>query len=143
MINGPDGKKLSKRHGGTAGGTHRTWALPPAAMRNFLALLGWSPGGDREIMTLDEMIRLFSFAGIQQKAAIFDMTKLEWMNGQYLSMTPAEDLYPLVAPQLEQLGVDGNREAVLKAIAAVKTRSRTTLDVARQVAARLDAKHVV
>jgi len=48
-------------------------------------------------MTLDEMIKLFSFAGIQQKAAIFDMTKLEWMNGQYLSMTPAEELYPLVA----------------------------------------------
>src|SRR5256885_8693881 len=115
----------------------------PAAMRNFRALLGWSPGGDGEIMTLDEMIQLFSFAGIQQKAAIFDMTKLEWMNGQYLSMTPAEELYPLVAPQLEKLGVNGNREAVLKAIAAVKTRSRTTLDVARQVAARLDAKHVV
>jgi len=71
------------------------------------------------------------------------MTKLEWMNGQYLSMTPAEQLLPLVAPQLETLGVNGNKEAVLKAIAAVKTRSRTTLDVARQVAARLDAKHVV
>src|SRR5436309_13437171 len=71
------------------------------------------------------------------------MTKLEWMNGQYLSMTPAEGLYPLVAPQLEKLGVNGNREAVLKAIAAVKTRSRTTLDVARQVAARLDPKYVV
>src|SRR6266567_3769544 len=143
MIHGPDGKKLSKRHGAEAVGDYEHMGILPAAMRNFLALLGWSPGGDREIMTLDEMIRLFSFAGIQQKAAIFDMTKLEWMNGQYLSMTPAEDLYPLVAPQLEKLGVNGNREAVLKAIAAVKTRSRTTLDVARQVAARLDAKHVV
>src|SRR5437867_4527384 len=142
MINGPDGKKLSKRHGATAVGDYQHMGILPAAMRNFLALLGWSPGGDREIMTLDEMIHLFSFAGIQQKAAIFDMTKLEWMNGQYLSMTPAEDLYPLVAPQLEQLGVNGNKEAVLKAIAAVKTRSRTTLDVARQVAARLDPKHV-
>src|SRR6266702_90424 len=143
MINGPDGKKLSKRHGATAIGDYQHLGILPAAMRNFLALLGWSPGGDREIMTLDEMVRLFSFAGIQQKAAIFDMTKLEWMNGQYLSMTPAEDLYPLVAPQLAQLGVNGDKEAVLKAIAAVKTRSRTTLDVARQVAARLDAKHVV
>src|SRR5213082_3365791 len=142
MIHGPDGKKLSKRHGAEAVGDYEHMGILPAAMRNFLALLGWSPGGDREIMTLDEMIRLFSFAGIQQKAAIFDMTKLEWMNGQYLSMTPAEDLYPLVAPQLAQLGVNGNRDAVLKAIAAVKTRSRTTLDVARQVAARLDAKHV-
>src|SRR5213595_2563695 len=143
MIHGPDGKKLSKRHGATAVGDYQHMGILPAAMRNFLALLGWSPGGDREIMTLDEMIQLFSFAGIQQKAAIFDMTKLEWMNGQYLSMTPAEDLFPLVAPQLEKLGVNGNREAVLKAIAAVKTRSRTTLDVARQVAARLDAKHLV
>src|SRR5205807_781024 len=101
MINGPDGKKLSKRHGATEVGDYQHMRILPAAMRNFLALLGWSPGGDREIMTLDEMIRLFSFAGIQQKAAIFDMTKLEWMNGQYLSMTPVEDLYPLMAPQLE------------------------------------------
>src|SRR5216117_2417958 len=142
MINGSDGKKLSKRHGATAVGDYQHMGILPAAMRNFLALLGWSPGGDREIMTLDEMIQLFSFAGIQQKAAIFDMTKLEWMNGQYLSMTPAEELYPLIAPPLEKLGVNGKRDAVLKAITAVKTRSRTTLDVARQVAARLDPKHV-
>src|SRR5204862_6150393 len=133
----------SNRHGATTAGDSQRMGILPAAMRNFLALLGCSPGGARESMTLDEMIQLFSFAGIQQKAAIFDMTKLEWMNGQYLSMTPAEELYPLVAPQLEKLGVNGNREAVLKAIAAVKTRSRTTLDVARQVAARLDPKHVV
>src|SRR6059036_3183003 len=124
MITDPTARKLSKRHGATAVGDYQHMGILPAAMRNFLALLGWSPGGDREIMTLDEMIQLFSFAGIQQKAAIFDMTKLEWMNGQYLSMTPAEDLYPVVAPQLEKLGVNGNREAVLKAIAAVKTRSR-------------------
>ncbi|HYL22326.1 MAG TPA: glutamate--tRNA ligase [Gemmatimonadales bacterium] len=142
MINGPDGKKLSKRHGATAVGDYQHMGILPAAMRNFLALLGWSPGGDREIMTQEEMIQLFSFEGIQQKAAIFDMTKLEWMNGQYLSATPAEALYPLVAPQVEALGVNGNKEAVLKAIAAVKTRSRTTLDVARQVAVRLDAKHL-
>ena len=142
MINGPDGKKLSKRHGATAVGDYQHMGILPAAMRNFLALLGWSPGGDREIMTLDEMVRLFSFAGIQTKSAIFDMTKLEWMNGQYLSATPAEELYPLIAPQLEQLGLNGNKDAVLKAITAVKTRSRTTLDVARQVAVRLDAKYV-
>src|SRR5207302_1185396 len=112
-------------------------------MRNFLALLGWSPGGDREIMTLDDLIALFAFEGIQKKPAIFDMTKLEWMNGQYLSASSAEQLYPLVAPQLEQLNLDGTKDAVLRAIAAVKTRSRTTLDVAKQVAVRLDAKHVV
>src|SRR5438477_12579996 len=64
------------------------------------------------------------------------------MNGQYLSASSADELYPLVAPQLEQLGLNGNKEAVLKAIGAVKTRSRTTLDVAKQVAVRLDPKHV-
>ncbi|HEV8401042.1 MAG TPA: glutamate--tRNA ligase [Gemmatimonadales bacterium] len=142
MIHGPDGKKLSKRHGATAVGDYQHLGILPAALRNFLALLGWSPGGDREVMTREEMIELFSFEGIQKKPAIFDTTKLEWMNGQYLSMIAAEDLYALVAPQLTELGVDGKREAVLKAIAAVKTRSRTTLDVARQVAVRLDAKFV-
>ena len=143
MIHGPDGKKLSKRHGATAVGDYQHMGILPAAMRNFLALLGWSPGGDREIMTLDDMIALFAFEGIQKKPAIFDMTKLEWMNGQYLSASSAEQLYPLVAPQLEQLNLDGTKDAVLRAIAAVKTRSRTTLDVAKQVAVRLDAKHVV
>ena len=142
MINGPDGKKLSKRHGATAVGDYQHMGILAAAMRNFLALLGWSPGGDREIMTMEEMVRLFSFEGIQKKSAIFDMTKLEWMNGQYLSATPAEELYPLVAPQLAQLGLNGRKDAVLRAIAAVKTRSRTTLDVAKQVAVRLDAKFV-
>ena len=142
MINGPDGKKLSKRHGATAVGDYQTLGILPAAMRNFLALLGWSPGGDREIMTQDEMVQLFSFEGVQKKAAVFDMKKLEWMNGQYLSASSSEDLLPVVAPQLATLGLDGDRAAVLRAIGAVKTRSRTTLDVARQVAVRLDAKHV-
>jgi glutamyl-tRNA synthetase len=142
MINGPDGKKLSKRHSATAVGDYQHLGILPAALRNFLALLGWSPGGDKEIMALDEMMRLFTLEGILKKPAVFDMTKLEWMNGQYLSSATAEDLYPLVAPRLQELGLDGNREAVLRAIAAVKTRSRTTLDVARQVAVRLDAKYV-
>jgi len=88
------------------------------------------------------MVRLLSHESIRRKASVFDMTKLEWMNGQYLSMASAQDLYPLVAPQLEKLGLNGNQEAVFKAIAAVKTRSRTTLDVARQVAVRLEAKFV-
>ncbi|HSD33675.1 MAG TPA: glutamate--tRNA ligase [Gemmatimonadales bacterium] len=142
MINGPDGKKLSKRHGATAVGDYQNLGILPAAMRNFLALLGWSPGGDREIMTQDEMVRLFSFDGVQKKAAIFEIKKLEWMNGQYLSASSPEDLLPVVAPQLATLGLDGDRSAVLRAIGAVKTRSRTTIDVARQVAVRLDAKHV-
>src|SRR2546427_5578917 len=142
MIHGPDGKKLSKRHGATAVGDYQHLGILPEAMRNFLALLGWSPGGDREIMSMEELRTLFSLEGILKKPAVFDTTKLEWMNGQYLSAKTPEELYPLVKPELEKLGLNGNRDAVLKAIAAVKTRSRTTLDVARQVAVRLDPRFV-
>ena len=142
MIHGPDGKKLSKRHGATAVGDYQHLGILPEAMRNFLALLGWSPGGDREIMSKEELRNLFSLDGILKKPAVFDTTKLEWMNGQYLSAKSAEELYPLVQPELEQLGLDGDRAAIVRAIAAVKTRSRTTLDIARQVATRLDAKFV-
>src|SRR5881628_168198 len=142
MIHGPDGKKLSKRHGATAVGDYQHLGILPEAMRNFLALLGWSPGGDREIMSKEELRDLFSLDGILQKPAVFDTTKLEWMNGQYLTAKSAEELYPLVQPELAKLGVDGKKDAILKAIAVVKTRSRTTLDVARQVAVRLDGKFV-
>ena len=143
MINGPDGKKLSKRHGATAIGDYQHLGILPAAMRNFLALLGWSPGGDREIMTLAQMIDLFTLDGVQKKAAVFDTTKLEWMNGQYLSAIAPEELLPVIGPQLAALGVAAGREAVLRAVGAVKTRSRTTLDIARQVAVRLDGARVV
>ena len=143
MINGPDGKKLSKRHGATAVGDYQHLGILPAAMRNFLALLGWSPGGDREIMSQKEMTDLFSFEGIQSKAAVFDTTKLEWMNGQYLSALPPAELLPLVMPHLEKMGAAGGTpEAILRAIGAVKTRSRTILDVAKQTAVRLDGKFV-
>jgi glutamyl-tRNA synthetase len=142
MIHGPDGKKLSKRHGATAVGDYQHLGILPAAMRNFLALLGWSPGGDREIMSMEELRNLFALDGILKKPAVFDTTKLEWMNGQYLSAKSAEELFPLVQPELAKLGVNGNKDAILRAITAVKTRSRTTLDIARQVSVRLDGKFV-
>ena len=140
MIHGPDGKKLSKRHGATAVGDYQHLGILPEAMRNFLALLGWSPGGDREIMSKEELRNLFSLDGILKKPSVFDTTKLEWMNGQYLTAKSAEELYPLVQPELAKLGLNGTRDSTLRAITAVKTRSRTTLDVARQVAVRLDGK---
>ncbi len=142
MIHGPDGKKLSKRHGATAVGDYQHLGILPEAMRNFLALLGWSPGGDREIMSKEELLSFFSLDGILKKPAVFDTTKLEWMNGQYLTAKSAEELYPLVQSELARLGLNGARDSTLRAITAVKTRSRTTLDVARQVAVRLDERFV-
>jgi glutamyl-tRNA synthetase len=138
MILGPDGKKLSKRHGATAVGDYQDQGIFPAAMRNFLALLGWSPGGDREILPESEMIELFTLEGIQRKAAVFDTTKLEWMNGQYLSALPAAELLPAVRRELERTGMDAGGRNLVPLIDAVKTRSRTILHVAEQVAVRLD-----
>jgi glutamyl-tRNA synthetase len=142
MILGPDGKKLSKRHGATAVGDYRDQGIFPAAMRNFLALLGWSPGGDREIMPEAEMIRLFSLEGIQSKPAVFDVAKLEWMNGQYLSATAADDLLEPLKRQLSRLGAADAGRDLRPIIDAVKARSRTVTQLAEQVATRIDPSRV-
>ncbi len=141
MILGMDGKKLSKRHGATALGDYQHQGILPAAMRNFLALLGWSPGEDREIMTEEEMIALFSLEAIQKKPAIFDTDKLSWMNGQYLSRMPGEALAAPVARELERMGVHfGGVHLLPPYIDAVKSRARTILEIAERVAIRLDSR---
>ena len=140
MIHGKDGKKLSKRHGATAVGDYQQLGILPAAMRNFLALLGWSPGGDRELFfDIGELIQAFSLDGIQKKSAVFDTTKLEWMNGQHLTRTPGAEILRIIAPLLVQYGVDAthDRDRLSRIADVVKDRSRTTLDVARQVAVRV------
>ena len=84
MILGADGKKLSKRHGAAGVEEFREQGFLPEALVNFLALLGWSPGEDREKMTMEEMIRLFSLERIGPSPSRFDHEKLLWLNGQYL-----------------------------------------------------------
>jgi glutamyl-tRNA synthetase len=143
MILGSDGKKLSKRHGATAVGDYQKQGILPLAMWNFLALLGWSPGGDREILPEEEMIALFSLEGIQRKASVFDLAKLEWMNGQYLSLRPAAELEGPVRRHLDEMGVKLGSRRLEPLIDAVKARSRTLLDIAGQVAVRVDASRVV
>src|SRR5918911_770620 len=140
MIHGPDGKKLSKRHGATAVGDYQHLGILPDAMVNFLALLGWSPGNDIEIMSREEMVRLFSVDGLQKKAAIFDPKKLEWMNGQHLSRTPAAELERVVTPALVAAGLalpaelNADREWYLALIDLLKVRARTVDDIVRQAA---------
>jgi glutamyl-tRNA synthetase len=141
MILGTDGKKLSKRHGATAVGDYQDMGILPVAMRNFLALLGWSPGDDLEILPEDEMIRRFSLEAIQSKPAVFDPAKLEWMNSQYLSRIPAAELMDPVRRQLERLGVTTSR-ALEPVIDAAKARSRTVLQLAEQVAVRVDRTRI-
>lgn len=143
MILGTDGKKLSKRHGATAVGEYQHLGIWPEAMRNFLALLGWSPGGDVEILPQDELIRRFSLDGIQSKPAVFDPQKLEWMNGQYLSATDADAFVPEVARLLAAQGITADPARLRTVVAAAKTRSRTLIQLADQAAVRLDARRIV
>ncbi len=138
MIHGTDGKKLSKRHGATAVGDYQHLGLLPGAMLNFLALLGWSPGGDREVMTMEEMIMLFTPRGLQRKAAIFDPQKLDWMNGQHLSRIPLAELEPRVTVAMTSAGlVDENtiahrRDWYLSLLDLLRVRARTIDDIVRQ-----------
>jgi glutamyl-tRNA synthetase len=92
MILGSDGRRLSKRHGATAIGEYELQGILPDAMVNFLALLGWSPGNDDEILALPELIRRFDLPGINRKSAVFDPKKLEWMNGRYLAARSSAEL---------------------------------------------------
>jgi glutamyl-tRNA synthetase len=142
MILGADGKKLSKRHGATAVGDYQDMGILPVAMRNFLALLGWSPGDDLEILPEEEMIRRFSLDGIQSKPAVFDTAKLEWMNGQYLSALPAAELRAPVRRQLDRIGATVADPRLDALIDAVKARSRTIIQLAEQVAVRADRSRV-
>jgi len=138
MVHGTDGKKLSKRHGATAVADYQHEGILPTAMANFLALLGWSPGGDREIMTMREMVELFSPSGLQRKAAIFDPNKLEWMNGQHLSLIPLSELLPPVTTALVDSGLTTAEtlaqrpEWYASLIDLLRVRARTINDIVRQ-----------
>ena len=138
MIHGIDGKKLSKRHGATAVGDYQHLGILPSAMLNFLALLGWSPGNDIEVMSMQQMIDLFDPAGLQKKAAIFDPKKLEWMNGQHLNLIPSSELMARVVPAMEAAGLataselDARRDWFVALLELLKVRARTIDDIVRQ-----------
>jgi glutamyl-tRNA synthetase len=138
MIHGNDGKKLSKRHGATAVADYRHEGILPSAMANFLALLGWSPGGDREVMMLPEMTALFDLDGLLRKAAVFDPQKLEWMNGQHLSVLPLPEVLPRVSDAIVQAGLatqrelDERRDWYLSLVEMLRIRARRVGDIVRQ-----------
>jgi glutamyl-tRNA synthetase len=91
MIVNERGKPYSKRDGAAFVGQFRERGFLADALFNYLALLGWSPGDDREVMMRDEMINAFSLSGINSAAGRMDMTKLEWMNGEYIRQMPGDD----------------------------------------------------
>ncbi|OGY41542.1 MAG: glutamate--tRNA ligase [Candidatus Buchananbacteria bacterium RBG_13_39_9] len=96
----PDKTKLSKRHGATAISEYKEMGYLPKALVNFMALLGWNPGDDREIFPLDELIKEFAIERMQKSAAIFNIEKLDWFNSYYIRQTPIEKLTQLCLPHL-------------------------------------------
>jgi glutamyl-tRNA synthetase len=105
LILGADKKRLSKRHGATSVIEYERAGYLPDALVNFLALLGWSPGDDRELMTREALIESFTLEGISGGNAVFDTAKLDWMNGQYIGRLPIEALADLVLPMLVRDGL--------------------------------------
>ena len=129
MILGTDRKKLSKRHGAAAVEEWRDQGILPEALFNFLALLGWAPGEDREILPRVEMEREFSLERLGPSPSVFDPEKLLWMNAQYMARMPAEDLLARSAVYAPA-GIP-EHEIARKAIELHRTRARTTIEMGR------------
>jgi glutamyl-tRNA synthetase len=144
LILGPDKQRLSKRHGATSVGAYREQGTLPEALVNFLALLGWTPTGGKEIVPLQEMVQAFELEAVSKSNAVFDVEKLAWMNSEYLRNLPVERLLPLVEEELEKAGIGsgkpevGNRQSAIdnrqspgrleRTVLLLQTRARTLGD---------------
>ena len=137
LIFGPDGAKLSKRHGDTSIRAYRDAGFLPEAVRNYLAILGWSPGADREIVSVAEMVEKFDLADLSRNPAIFDAAKLEWMSGVYvreLSETEfAARSVPLVEADLGRILDPAERSVFGEMAHLVQERARLLTEVPAQV----------
>ncbi|HEV2351307.1 MAG TPA: glutamate--tRNA ligase [Terriglobia bacterium] len=134
LILGPDKQRLSKRHGATAVGAYKEQGILPEALRNFLALLGWTPPEDKEIIPLEEMIKAFELSAVSKSNAVFDLEKLAWMNGEYLRHLLPADLYVLVEQELKSARIwrgafaTEERERFESGARLLQTRARTVHD---------------
>ena len=140
LILGPDKKRLSKRHGATSVTEYQRQGYLPEAMVNFLALLGWSPGGDQELFSRDDLVRRFTLEGISGGNAVFNPEKLEWFNQQHLMRLSTDDLIGRIRPELEAAGLwsddlTGNRRAWFERVLALLVpRAKRLGDFAPQAA---------
>jgi len=128
LILGPDKQRLSKRTGATSVGEFKERGFLPQALFNFLTLLGWSPGaGDREIFSVEELKKVFTIAGIQPKSAVFDLAKLEWMNGEHLRMLSDDEALDYLLEHRGDVPVD--RESLRRLWPMMKPRIRLPRDL--------------
>jgi glutamyl-tRNA synthetase len=136
LLMGPDGKKLSKRHGDTAMAAYREGGYLPDSVNNYLALLGWNIGDDETIASLAEMVDRFDLTSVSKNPAVFDPKKLEWMNGIYIrDMDEAEFIaatLPLVEEAVGRTLSDTDRLRYDKLVPLVKERAKLLPDVASQ-----------
>ena len=134
LILGTDRKRLSKRSGATSVEEFRAEGFLPQALYNYLALLGWNPGDEREIMSRREMAEAFSVDRLNDSPAIFDREKLSWVNAQYLSSLPLAEVLVHLQPFLEQAGLAGaDPERLAAAVELHRTRVRTLKDLAEVI----------
>ena len=135
LILGEDKRKLSKRHGAVSLMTYRDMGYLPDAVVNYLALLGWSPGDDREVMGIGELISQFTLERINPANAIFDVNKLEWLNGQYIHKSTDEELLEHLKPYIIDAGLMNVQQFgektgwLVKLAHAVKPRLRALTDI--------------
>ncbi|MGH2976591.1 MAG: glutamate--tRNA ligase [Solirubrobacterales bacterium] len=111
LLHGPDGKKLSKRHGAASAQELRDAGYLPAAVRNYLALLGWGTSDDTTLMATEEMVKRFRVVDVGRSAAIFDEKKLRWMNGRFMREMSLEEYVEAVASHLGRTPDKRLREA--------------------------------
>ena len=140
LILGPDKTRLSKRHGATSVIAYKELGIVPEAFRNFLALLGWSPGAAgmdadgkaRELFAPDELIRLFTLDGITKSNSVFDNDKLAWFNTEFIRAYAPAQLLPLIETEWAAAGLmpERSRDELLAAIALLQTRARSLKDFA-------------
>ncbi|WP_296330267.1 glutamate--tRNA ligase [uncultured Acidaminococcus sp.] len=136
MILAPDRSKLSKRHGATSVEEFRSQGYLPEAIVNYLTLLGWAPGNDEEIFSLEDTVKVFDFSKMSQKAAVYDVKKLTWMNGQYLSSLPLDHIVEAAIPFFKEKGlVDdaylaAHKDYFAHLVDVVRVRVKTLAEVA-------------
>ena len=135
LILGKDRSKLSKRDGATSIIEYRNIGYLPEALFNFIALLGWNPGTDEEIMTQEELVQKFSLERVQKSGAIFDTVKLDWMNGEYIRKMPINKLTEACIPYLKTAGfIKGQPNNMIERIIVLEQpRLKKFSEIAEQV----------
>jgi glutamyl-tRNA synthetase len=130
LLHGPDGKKLSKRHGAASVGELREAGFLPAAVRNYLALLGWGAGDDQTVLSTPELIERFTLETVSRNPARFDEVKLKWLNGVHIRALPVAELVERVGEYLDASGHAGLRghERFARAVEISQEKIHTLAD---------------